>query len=262
MAEFSLDIIPLKALEDNYIYLVREPGSGTTGVVDPSEAGIVLEALKTRQWPLHFIFNTHHHWDHVAGNETLKKATGAVVISSAYDYEHHRIPGVDRGLREGECLSFGNLEVRPLDIPGHTLGHLAFWFPQVKTFFPGDTLFSIGCGRLFEGTAGQMWTSLKKIKALPDDTLIYCGHEYTASNLKFALSLEPESLGLLDKQKHVSVLRKSGLPTVPAILGEEKQLNPFLRADDISFAEKLSLSTSGPVKVFSELRRRKDRFLS
>lgn len=257
-----MDIVILKALTDNYIYLVRDRASGVTAVVDPTEAPVVLHALQERQWPLHYILNTHHHWDHVGGNQEIQKATGARVIASQYDKMHQRIAEVSRGVSDQETFLLGTLEVTTLAIPGHTLGHVAYWFAKSHVLFSGDTLFSVGCGRLFEGTAGQMWSSLLKLRALPDTTRVYSGHEYTLTNLDFALSLEPESSVLGEKRKQVADWRASDLPSVPSLLGEEKKLNPFLRADDWKLAKRLNLGTAGPVKVFAQLRRRKDGFRS
>lgn len=245
----ALEILVLNALQDNYVYLLHDPITSATATIDPSEARPVSDALRARGWRLDTIFNTHHHWDHVGGNEELKRETGARIVVSHYDGSHARIPGADATLKEGEIFRWGSYDVHPLELPGHTLGHVALWIPQAKVLFTGDTLFSIGCGRLFEGTPGQMWASLSKLRALPDDTKVYCGHDYTAANVKFALSLEPANEGLK---------RKSN--TVPSLLGEEKALNPFLRADDAAIARLLKLETSGPVKVFAELRRRKDVF--
>lgn len=254
----QLEIIPIPLLRDNYGYLIHDPASVTTGIVDPSEASPVLAALETRGWRLDYVLNTHHHHDHVGGNGELKRATGCRIVASAADVE--RIEGVDVAVEEGKDFHFGSTVARILSIPGHTRGHVAYWFEHDRAVFVGDTLFSLGCGRLFEGTPGQMWESLGKLKALPADTRVYCGHEYTQANAAFALTVEPDNSDLRSRSEQVDDLRERGLPTVPSLIGEERKANPFLRADDPDVRERLKLQTSGPVKVFAELRRRKDEF--
>lgn len=232
----------LRALQDNYVYLLHS--GNQTAVVDPSEAGPVLAALKQTGWRLDFVLNTHHHWDHVGGNETLKRETGCRVLGSQFDRD--RIPGLDQALGEGESFRLGEAEAKILEIPGHTLGHIAYCFVDDKALFCGDTLFSIGCGRLFEGTPEQMWRSLGKLAVLPDDVRVFCGHEYTVANLSFALTLEPGHPELGSKLAKAKALRSADKPTVPSLLGEEKRLNPFLKAPS--------------AQAFAEVRRRKDTF--
>ncbi len=252
-----LEIIQLESLKDNYIYLVRS--NGKTAVVDPTEAAPVLKALEERDWKLDWVWNTHHHWDHVGGNLELKQKTGCAIWASEYDFD--RTPGCDRGLEPGETIEFGDCRVEVIGVPGHTLGHVAFWFSKEKTLFPGDTLFSLGCGRLFEGTAAQMWETLSRLCDLPADTVVYSAHEYTLANASFALSLEPSNSNLLSYIEKAREKRKKGQPTVPFLLGEERAVSPFLRAKDRDLQEALGLITSGPVKVFAEVRRRKDTYI-
>ena len=254
----ALEIVPVPALADNYVYLLREPESGLVAAVDPSQAKPVFDALAARNWRLTHILNSHHHWDHTDGNLELKEKTGATVVGPKAD--EARIPGIDVALKEGETFTFGNETAQIFDIPGHTRGHIAFYFPESKALFSGDTLFSLGCGRLFEGTPGQMWASLSKLKRLPPDTRVYCGHEYTAKNARFALTLEPDNAALNERWKEVHVLRGEGRPTVPALLGQEVAANPFLRADAPELKRALNMETADPVEVFAEVRRRKDAF--
>lgn len=254
----ALEIIPVPALTDNYVYLLREPDSGLVAAVDPSEAGPVVDALAARGWRLTHILNTHHHWDHTGGNLELKEATGAIVVGPKAD--EPRIPGIDVALREGEKFPFGAESAEIFDIPGHTRGHIAFYFPASKALFCGDTLFSLGCGRLFEGTPAQMWHSLSKLRRLPRDTRVYCGHEYTANNARFAMTLEPGNAALAKRAAEVTALRGEGQPTVPALMESEIAANPFLRADAPDLRRALHMETADPVEVFAEVRRRKDAF--
>ncbi|HVH83319.1 MAG TPA: hydroxyacylglutathione hydrolase [Steroidobacteraceae bacterium] len=256
MSTLEIDLVP--CLRDNYAYLLRDSATGATGVVDPSEAPPVLKALERRGWKLTHILNTHHHWDHTGGNPALKAETGAVVVGPKPD--EARIPDIDVALDEGERWKLGEAEARILFIPGHTRGHIAFWFPESKAVFCGDTLFAIGCGRLFEGTPAQMWTSLGKLRALPPETRVYCGHEYTQANARFALTVEPENAKLRARAAEVDRARARGLPTIPSTIGEERDTNPFLRADQPILARNIGLAGADPVAVLAEVRRRKDHF--
>jgi hydroxyacylglutathione hydrolase len=256
MSEFV--IRQLLVLKDNYVYLLHEPQSGATAVVDPSVADPVLGALDETGWRLTHILNTHHHWDHTGGNEALKAATGALVVGPRADRE--RIPAIDVALGEGDCYTIGSEEAEIFDVPGHTRGHIAFWFPTSRALFCGDTLFTLGCGRMFEGTPPQMWHSLSKLRALPAETRVFCGHEYTQANARFALTVEPGNRALAERAKSVDAMRSQGRPTVPATLGEEVATNPFLRADRPELQKAAGLAGRDPVAVFGEIRHRKDVF--
>ena len=253
-----LDIHQVPCLKDNYAYLLHCPETGATAALDPSEAGPVLAAAEAQGWRISHVLNTHHHWDHVGGNAGIKAATGARVIGPEPD--RARIPELDDTVAEGQPFALGAAAAEIFFIPGHTKGHMAFWFKQSQALFCGDTLFTLGCGRLFEGTPQQMWASLLKLRALPDETQVYCGHEYTQSNARFALAVDPKNAALTRRAAAVDAARAKGRPTVPASLAEERATNPFLRADDPGFAAALSLSGAPPVEVFAETRRRKDNF--
>lgn len=248
----------LPVLSDNYVFLVHDAAGGATAAVDPAEAEPVLQALAERGWRLDFIWNTHHHGDHVGGNRELKARTGCRVLGAAADAE--RIPGLDVALREGDCFSLGKTAVQVLAVPGHTLGHLAFRLPEAQRLFCGDTLFGLGCGRLFEGSAGQMWDSLRRLALLPEETLVYCAHEYTEANGRFALTVEPGNPRLAERLRAVRASREAGRPSVPFTLAEELAANPFLRPHSAEIRANLGLTTAEDVAVFAELRRRKDGF--
>jgi hydroxyacylglutathione hydrolase len=253
-----LQIVQIPVLRDNYLYLLHEPGSGMTAAVDPAVAPEVHAALDERGWRLTHILNTHHHYDHVGANLDLKAATGCTIVGPAAD--RARIPGIDIALSDGDCYALGGAEGRVLDVPGHTRGHIAWWFPDSEALFCGDTIFSIGCGRLFEGTPTQMWSSISRLRALPDSTRVYCAHEYTASNIRFALSIEPDHPALTARAAQVESLRAAGQPTVPSTIGEERAANPFLRADDPLLQRAVGMEGGDPAAVFGEVRARKDSF--
>jgi hydroxyacylglutathione hydrolase len=255
MAE--LEIRQLKALRDNYVYLLRDPETGATGAVDPSEAGPVFAALAETGWRLTHVLNTHHHPDHTGGNLALKEKTGCTIVGPRAD--RARIPGIDIDVADGEDYAFGRQVARVFDVPGHTRGHIAFWFGGSRALFCGDTLFTLGCGRLFEGTPQQMWHSLSKLKTLPPETRVYCGHEYTQANARFALTVEPRNEALVSRSRRVDELRQRNQPTVPATMGEELATNPFLRADQPALQAAMGAS-GDPVATFAEIRRRKDVF--
>jgi len=218
-------------LDDNYGFLVHEPSSGQTACIDTPDTGRILEEADTAGWAITQIWNTHHHWDHAGGNLALKDATGAKVFAPAYD--KHRIDGIDTAVSDGDTVSLGNAKARVMFTPGHTLGHIIYWFEDQNIAFVGDTLFALGCGRLFEGTPAQMHKSLNRLAALPPKTTIYCAHEYTQANARFALSVEPDNPDLIAYAKDVDAKRKRGEPTVPTTIGHELAANPFLRARSV-----------------------------
>jgi hydroxyacylglutathione hydrolase len=254
----TLQIDHLICLRDNFVWLLREPQSGAVACVDPSEAEPVKAKLDQLGWKMTHILNTHHHNDHTGGNLELKRATGAVIVGPKADRD--RIPGIDVALGEGETYAFGQETARVFDIPGHTRGHIAFWFETAKAVFTGDTLFSLGCGRMFEGNPPMMWNSLSKLRKLPGDTQVYCGHEYTQANARFALTVDPDNAALKARAAEVDALRAKGLATLPSTMESERAANPFLRAADPVLARSVGLSPGDPVAVFAEVRARKDKF--
>jgi hydroxyacylglutathione hydrolase len=244
-----LEIQGVRALKDNYVWLVIDRERGEAAAVDPSEAAPVAEAAARLGVRLVEIWNTHHHWDHVGGNRELDVP---VVRASTYDGEQGRVPGQTHRLGDGDRFTFAGREVRAMAIPAHTLGHVAYRVDDLV--FPGDTLFGAGCGRLFEGTPAQMHAALSRLRALPDATRVYCGHEYTLHNLKFAAELEPANEAVRARLERVRA--RPGDWTVPLDLGEEKGTNPFLRFDDAALAR--VVGEDEPVAVFAAVRRRKD----
>ncbi len=253
-----LIIKQLPVLTDNYIYLIHEPNSGATAVVDPAIAEPVITALNQQDWQLTHLFNTHHHWDHVGANLELKELYHCSIYGSSYD--SHRIPGIDHTLDQGDVITFGQSQAQIIATPGHTLGHIVYYFDQDDALFCGDTLFVMGCGRLFEGSAEQMYQSLQKITALPADTQIYCTHEYTQANGQFALTIEPDNLDLQSTMRSVNSLRSLNQPTVPSTLAQELKTNPFLRANSPAIHATLALQNHSDIEVFTEIRKRKDTF--
>lgn len=252
----DIHLVPLPP--DNYAYLLRDDEGTSVGVVDPGSAGPIRDALATRGWTLTHIFATHHHRDHIGGVDELAASTGAAVIASALDRDH--VPSATQLVGEGDKVAFGTTSAQVLFIPGHTTGHIAYHFAAERAVFTGDTLFALGCGRLLGGTAAQLWDSLSRLRALPDDTRVFCGHEYTASNARFALSVDPDNPALKAYADEVTALRAEGRPTIPATIGRERAANPFLRADDAGLQAVAGLAGRPPVEVFAELRARKDVF--
>jgi hydroxyacylglutathione hydrolase len=245
-------------LRDNYGVLLHDPASGATAAIDAPEAAPVEAALAEAGWRLNDILVTHHHGDHTAGIQPLKQRYACRVVAPAR--EASRIPQVDVPVREGDSVRVGSLVATVLDTPGHTNGHIAYWFKSEEVAFVGDTLFSVGCGRVIEGTPEMMWRSLAKLRDLPDATKIYCGHEYSAANVRFALTVEAENSALRARAEEVSRLSAAGQPTVPTTIGQEKAVNPFLRADVPAVAAAAGLPNAPPAQVFAEIRARKDRF--
>lgn len=254
----KLVIHQIPVLSDNYVYLAHDPDTAATAVVDPAVAGPVLAALDAKGWRLTHILNTHHHGDHTGGNMEIKAATGCTIVGPLAD--ESRIPGIDVTLGDGDTYALGGAEAQVFDVPGHTRGHIAYWFAESAALFCGDTLFALGCGRLFEGTPTQMWTSLSKLRALPADTRVYCAHEYTQANARFALTVDPDNADLVARAARIDEMRARGEPTVPSTLGEERATNPFLRADAPSLMKAIGLDGADPIAVFAETRHRKDVF--
>ena len=259
-----MDVVPIPQLQDNYAYLIVDGSSGEAAVVDCAEAAPVLDEANRRHVRLVRVLATHHHYDHVGGNDDLRGAIGNLrIYGSAEDAP--RIPGISDPVRDGDSVAVGALTGRVIFIPAHTSGHVAYYFPDERAVFTGDTLFAAGCGRLFEGDAAQMMGSLGRLAALPDDTQVYCGHEYTQKNLEFAVSLEPGNRAAVDKLAAVRALRKAGKPTVPSTIAEEKATNPFLRTDSPELAASVrakvrDLRPNDPVALFAAVRALKDRF--
>lgn len=258
LATSSLELVTLPCLTDNYAYLLHDPVTGATGVVDVPEAAPVLAELDRRGWRLGDILLTHHHDDHIAGVETLRAATGARVWGAKAD--RHRLPRLDMALCEGDRVPLGGDEAVVIDVPGHTLGHIAYYFAGSGLAFTGDSLMAAGCGRLFEGSPDQMWASLQKLAALPDDTRICSGHEYTTSNLRFAAATEPDNAAIAARIARVQTARAADLPTVPSLLSDERASNPFLRAALPQMKAAIGMTDAADAAVFAALRARKDRF--
>jgi hydroxyacylglutathione hydrolase len=227
----SLEIVRIPVLSDNYVWLVHEPVSGETMVVDPAVAPPVLAKADERGWKITQIWNTHWHPDHTGGNAEIKEATGCIITGPAAEFA--RIPTLDVQVKEGAIVKLGEVEAHVIDVPAHTAGHIAYHFADEKAAFVGDTLFAMGCGRLFEGTAEQMYSNMRKLEALGDDTAIYCAHEYTLSNGRFALAVEPENTALIERMTEVSAMRERGEATVPTTIALERATNPFMRAASV-----------------------------
>ncbi|HNW16892.1 MAG TPA: hydroxyacylglutathione hydrolase [Sphingorhabdus lacus] len=228
----ALEIVRIPVLSDNYVWLVHEPVSGETMVVDPAVAPPVLEKAEELGWKISQIWNTHWHPDHTGGNAEIKQATGCTITGPAA--EAGRIPTLDAQVKGGDVVRLGDVAADVLDVPAHTAGHIAFHFAEDKAAFVGDTLFAMGCGRLFEGTAEQMFGNMRALEALGDDTAIYCAHEYTLSNGRFALTVEPDNTALVQRMAEVVALRDRGEPTVPTTIALEKATNPFMRATSVA----------------------------
>ncbi|WP_420402733.1 hydroxyacylglutathione hydrolase [Nisaea sp.] len=254
----KLDVVLVPVRSDNYVYLLHDADSGATAVVDPGEAAPVIAELEARGWKPSHVINTHHHGDHTEGNAAVRAKYGCKLVGPKS--ETARIPDMDITLAEGDSFEFAGHKAEILETPGHTLGHIAFFFPDSDILLSGDTLFVLGCGRVFEGTMEQMWNSLKKLRALPPSTKIYCGHEYTQSNARFALSVDGDNVKLQAQASEIDRLRADGRPTVPSTLGEELETNPFLRADSPDLAAAIGMDGADPVAVFAEVRKRKDNF--
>jgi hydroxyacylglutathione hydrolase len=245
-------------LQDNYGFLAHDPGTGETAAIDTPDPDAYLGEAQRAGWRITQIWNTHHHPDHAGGNEVLKAATGARVIGPGKD--RARIPAIDHGVVEGDVATLGRKTARVLETPGHTRGHIVYVFDQEGVAFVGDTLFALGCGRLFEGSPEVMWPSLQKLLALPDETRLYCAHEYTQANARFALTIEPGNAALKARAAEIDAARAAGRPTVPTTLGLEKATSPFLRPHSAEIRTRLGLEQASDVDVFGAVRRAKDVF--
>ena len=253
-----LDIFIINALADNYIYLLRNEKKNITSVIDPGEAEPVTKFLNNKNWHLDEIINTHHHNDHIGGNNKLLDIYKSKLIAPYY--ENNRIYNVDTFVSDSETLEIAGVFTKVIHTPGHTLGHVCFYMPKEKCLFSGDTLFYLGCGRVFEGTMEQMWLSLVKLRSLPEDTTVYCGHEYTLANMKFANYIDFDNALLNKVSLEIKNKREEGLPSVPFNLGIEKKINPFFRADDVDLIKSLGFSRNNAFEAFREIRLRKDNF--
>lgn len=254
-----LEIRQFTCLNDNFGVLIHDPQTGATAAIDVPDAAPVEAELAASGWTLSHIFITHHHADHTQGVAPLKAATGAKVIAPADSAD--RIGNVDETVSDGDRFTFGSLEVHCIATPGHTLDQISFWIPDASVAFTGDTLFALGCGRIFEGTPTMMWDSLDKLAGmLPPETHVYCGHEYTLANARFALTVDPDNEALAARVQEVERLRADGRPTLPTTMAAERATNPFLRARDAGVQKAVGLAGAPAAEVFAEVRRLKDNF--
>ncbi|MEQ6248855.1 hydroxyacylglutathione hydrolase [Sulfitobacter sp. HNIBRBA3233] len=254
----SHTLVTIPCLSDNYAFLLRDKSSGDVALIDVPEADPILHELDARGWKLSQIWLTHHHFDHVDGLPALLKQQQAPVYGAKADAE--RLPDLDVALADGESFAFGENDIDVLDVSGHTIGHIAFYAPAAGMAFTADSLMALGCGRLFEGTPAQMWDSLSKMSDWPDETLICSGHEYTASNAKFALTVDPDNAALQARSDAIRAAREAGRFTVPSRMGEERATNPFLRPQDATIRAGLGMQDATDAEVFGEIRARKDNF--
>ena len=252
----KIEIIP--CLNDNYSYLLHDEVSNTVAIIDPSEFSMCDKIIEKNFKKLDFILNTHHHSDHVGGNKELKQKYNSKVLG--FKNDKNRIPGIDEVLKDNQKFRIGLLNFTTIFIPGHTSGHIAFYFKKEKVIFTGDTLFSLGCGRIFEGTSEQMFRSLNKLKNLPLDTKVYCGHEYTDQNLKFCLKFNPNNNFLKKKKDAIEISLKNKKPTIPSTISDEIKANIFFRVNDPDVKQALNLENSSDIEIFSKLRDLKDNF--
>jgi hydroxyacylglutathione hydrolase len=254
----SIEIFQFPARTDNFCVLLHDPGSGATAAIDAPETDVIEKALQARGWVLSHILVTHRHFDHIEGIPGLKAAYDCEVIGPEASAAETGMYG--RTVRGGDTFRWAGAEVRVIATPGHTLDHVSYNLPEHRLAFVGDTVFSLGCGRVIEGTMPQMWQSIQAIRALPGETLLYCGHEYTQANADFAITIDPDNAALQRRRAEVAELRAAGRPTLPTTIEAERAANPFLRADDPKIADRLGLPGADPAEIFGELRRRKDRF--
>ena len=256
MSGLNIRMIPV--LSDNYVYLVHDTATGKTACVDPAVSTPVIDAARDLGWEISHILVTHPHYDHTDGIADIVAKFGSQVYGSRNDFGE--IPKCDHGVLQNDVIELGKSSAKVLEVPGHTSHHLAYHFEAEKAVFVGDTLFSLGCGRLFGGSPGQMWDSLKKLRSLPPQTKVYCAHEYTNANADFALSIDPDNADLQARADEVNNLREKGLPTVPCTLESEARCNPFLRCDIPSFKAMLGMAERDAEQVFAEIRTKKDHF--
>ena len=254
----NLQIEQINCLSDNYGYLVHDPESGETACIDTPETAPILDRLSQKGWVLSHIWNTHHHYDHAGNNLEIKQATGCQIIGPAGEAD--KIPGIDRAVDDGDVVQLGAHQAHILNVGGHTLGHIAYHLPATAHAFVGDSLFALGCGRVFEGTMAQMWGSLQKLAALPRATQVFCAHEYTAANAAFAATIDPDNPNLQQRIADITALRAQNQPTVPTNIGVELDTNPFLRPADASIRQHLNMVGASDADVFAEIRARKDSF--
>ena len=254
----ELEVFMFPCLSDNYGFLIHDPVENLTATVDTPEVNAIEGALNQKGWQLTHIINTHHHYDHAGGNLELKKKTNCTIIGPLQDKD--RIPGIDLAIEHAQEFKFGSFEVKGFHTPGHTTGHMVYYFESEKIAFVGDTIFAMGCGRLFEGTPQQMLESLDLIMSWPDETMLYCAHEYTQTNAEFAITVDGKNEDLIKRKSEVEALRKDLIPTVPTQLQLEKKTNPFLRSDDHEIRLELGMVESSRTEVFAEIRNRKDQF--
>ena len=252
----KIEIIP--CLNDNYSYLIYDENSNTVAIIDPSEFFACDKIINQNYNKLDFIFNTHHHYDHVGGNKDLKIKYNSIVVG--FEEDKNRIPGIDKVLKDKQVFKIGDLSFTTIFVPGHTSGHIAFYSEKEKVIFTGDTLFSLGCGRVFEGTYKQMFNSLNKLKNLPKDTRIYCGHEYTYNNLEFCMKFNPNNIFLKSKKDAIELNLKNKKPTIPSTIGDEIKTNIFFRFNDPDVKKAINSKNSSELEVFTKLRDLKDNF--
>ena len=253
-----LHVHTFATLSDNYGFLVHDTQTGRTASIDAAAAPPIEAELARTGWTLTDILVTHHHWDHTDGILPLKQAHGARVTGPSAEADH--IAGMDHGVHGGQTITLGASTLAVIDTPGHTNGHICYFDAEGCNLFSGDALFSLGCGRMFEGTPRPMWQGLTRLRALPDETKVFCGHEYSAANADFALSIDPDNPALIARAEHVRRLRDANQPTIPFLLGEDKAANPFLRADDPALAARFNLPPDDPARVFAAIRKAKDSF--
>lgn len=254
----ALELVTVPCLADNYAFLLHDDATGLTALIDANEAAPILDAARARDWTVSEIWITHHHDDHVQGLAGILDVHKAIVRGAAADA--HRLPPLDHAMKDGDTFEFAGHAVQIMDVSGHTIGHLAYYVAAAQAVFTADSLMALGCGRLFEGTADQMWRSLSRLMKLPANTLVCSGHEYTASNAKFSLTIDPDNLELISRNDAIVAARAAGEATVPSTLALEMATNPFLRASNADIRGRLGMQEATDVQVFAEIRARKDAF--